>query len=270
MANYPELKFKNYGNEGFFEWGKERLGLWERFYDIEEIEDIEVYIAELQEIIKEDPEFLDAYNSLGWLEIELKNYGNALLFFDSAYKIAQKCIPKNFKGQISWGIIENRPFLHTLYGLCIAHLFTKSWKKASLISEKILKYNPNDDQGIRALAIHSYIAQGEFKKILKICRKYPQDTLPDVLYGKVLAYYRLDEMEKAKKALKDAIEISPNVGKELIKSKHKAFSGENFFAFFGEEGEAFDYWERLGEYWTDLRLKKMIKEMLEKNTGKPL
>ncbi len=266
MRKYPNLKFICDNKEGVFDWGEERDVLWERLYHAEDIDDIEEYILELRSIIEEDPEFIAAYNGLGGLEISLNNYGNALLIFETAYKIAKKYIPRDFKGRIPWGFIDNRPFLRTLNGLGHVYLFIREWRKASLIFEKILKYNPDDNQGIRSLAIHSYIAQGKFKNVLKICRNYPNDILPDVPYGKVLAYYRLDKLEKAKKALEEAIEISPNVAKELIKSRHKKPLDDGSITLGGEE-EAYYYWKQLGEYWTDVKLKKLIKETLEEKLG---
>ena len=263
MLKYPDLKFYINDEEGQFDWGKERHNLWERFYDIEEIEDPDTSIYELQKLINEDPIFIDAYNSLGWWEIYIMNYGNAIYYFDTALRIANKYIPKNFKGSIIWGILDNRPFLRMLHGIGFTNLLLSEWSKATSVFTKILKYNPHDNQGIRALIIQSLIAQGQFRKILKLCNDYSDDTMVDVLYGKALAHYRLDKLEKAKTALKNAIKLSPNVAKELLKKRHKPPTKDDGFLTVAGEDEAYDYWKRIGQYWTDIKLQKLIEEVIE-------
>ncbi|NOZ61288.1 MAG: hypothetical protein GXO74_06370 [Calditrichaeota bacterium] len=51
-------------------------------------------------------------------------------------------------------------------------------------------------------AIHSYMALRKFTEILNICEKFPDDALPDILYGKVYAYFRPDRLAKGKKRSK--------------------------------------------------------------------
>lgn len=269
MPNYPKLKFKisNYGGEmsGEFVWGNARNKLFERYYDAEDIDDPETAYEELFGIIKEDPEFIDAYNSMGWWEIRLRNYGNAFCHFNRAYSIGNNLVPKNFPGSIDWAFPDNRPFLNAMHGFGLTHLFMREWEKAENVLEKILQYNPNDNQGARALVIESYLAQGKFKEILTVCKKYPQDIFPDTLYGRVYAYYRLDKMDKAEAALHDAIEYLPNVAKELLKEKHIEIKSEHpGSVIIGGEAEAWEYWDRVGLHWTDPKLLQFIAEGLKK------
>ena len=64
---------------------------------------LDVNLDTFEEIIEEDPEFIPAYNRLGWLESDNYNYGNALSYFMKSYKIGNKLIPTKFNGQIHWG-----------------------------------------------------------------------------------------------------------------------------------------------------------------------
>lgn len=262
MSKYPDIKFLIRDDEGEFHWGKERNTLWERFYDIEDISDSDIYIYELQKLINEDPMFIDAYNSLGNWEFDLKNYGHALYYFDTAKRIASRYIPKSFKGLITWGNLDNRPFLRSLYNAGLANLLLSEWAKATSVFTKILKYNPNDNQGARAPLIQSLISQGQFRKILKICNDFSDDSMVDIIYGKVLAFYKLDQIDKAKTTLIDAIGCSPNIAKELLKKRHKSPKMNDGFLTAGGEDEAYDYWKRLGHYWTDIKLQKLINEVL--------
>ncbi len=248
------------GVDGEFVWGLGRSPLFERFYTADELSNPELAKRALNKILRQDPQFVDAYNSLGWWEIEFANYGNAKELFDKAFNIGNDVIPKNFSGQIIWGIIDNRPFLRAMHGLGLCYLFTNDFNKALQVFNKMLGYNPNDNQGIRALAIHCNIALGRFNAILEICNKYPEDILPDTLYGKVLALYKLNKTTKAKEALKEAVICSPLVVKELVKKRHKKIKSEfPGSVTVGGADEAYDYWESLGQYWTDPDLIDFIK-----------
>ena len=107
------------------------------------------------------------------------------------------------------------------YGGYLNDDFVVEYEKAVNIYDKVLEYNPNDNQGVRALAIEANLLMGNYRKILKICKFYPEDTMPDTLYGKFVAYYRLGQKDKAAEILKEANKILPNVPKELLKEKHK-------------------------------------------------
>ena len=150
-----------------------------------------------------------------------------------------------------------------MQGLGLAYLFMREWEKASQIFSKMLNYNPEDNQGIRALIIQSYLAMGKFKDVLKINKLFPEDILPDTLYGAVLANHRLDKIDEAKKALKTAIVYSPNVAKELIKKNHTKKELSDSVIVGGEE-EAYDYWERNGLFWTDPKILKFVEDGLMK------
>jgi tetratricopeptide (TPR) repeat protein len=246
--------------EGEFDWGLNREEIFERFYDAEELDDPDLAFREYYQIIDDDPEFIDAYSSLGWWEIRMSNYGHAFVHFITAYEIGSKLIPKDFQGTIIWGIIGNRPFLRTMHGLGLAYESMRQYEKADLIYEQILAYNPNDNQGVRALAIENKLFMGDYKGILKICELFEEDAMPDVLYGKVVALYRLGRKDKAKYSLKEAIEYCPNVAKELLKKKHSEIQNDVPGTLtFGGEDEAYDYWQRTRVIWTDAELVNFVK-----------
>ena len=269
MPNYTKLKFKidNFNGEqhGMFIWGNSRKDIFDRYYNAAEMSNPEEKAIEFEKIIEDDPEFIDAYSSVGFIELDFFNNGNAFHYFSQGYQLGKKLIPKNFNGQIIWGMMENRPFLRTMQGLGLSYLFMREWENASKIFKKMLSYNPNDNQGIRALIIESYLALGKFEDVLKIQKLFPEDAMPDTLYGVVLANYRLDKMDKAEKSLQEAIKYSPNVAKELIKKKHKKVKSEMpNSTIVGGEDEAYDYWDRIGPLWTDPKLLKFLESGLKK------
>lgn len=268
MSKYPELKFKVYEGEeaptGVFEWGASRKEIFDRFYEAQEIEDAGSASFNLETILEDDPEFIDAYSSLGWMELDLFNYGNAFSFFMEGYSVGTAVIPKNYRGRIEWAHTENRPFLRVMQGVGVTYLNIEEWDRAIKVFADMLNYNPNDNQGVRALLMQCYIAQGKFKEILKLCDMFSDDTLPDILYGKVMACYRLEKQRDAEEALKAAIEFLPNIAKELLKKKHKQpkeYASD--VVTVGGDDEAYDYWLRNGQYWTDPALLKFIEKGLK-------
>ncbi len=268
MPKYSKLKFKvdtfdDGEQHGHFDWGSSRVELFESFSEIDDYNNLEEAVLEYIAIIEEDPEFIEAYNSLGWLELEILNFGNALQCFDDGYQVGRKLIPKNFNGSIDWGFLENRPFLRAMQGIGMVYLEIGQRQKATNQFNHLLKYNPNDNQGVRALAIESLIAQGKFKEILKINATYPNDILPEVMYGAVMANYYLGKEKEAKKALKDAIKLHPHVAKELTKTKHKKIESEiHGHVSIGGEDQAYEYWDRTRQYWTNPQLLAFIKDGL--------
>jgi tetratricopeptide (TPR) repeat protein len=265
IPKYDKLKFNCSKAEGEFEWGKNRYELFQRFYDADEILEKDIAESEFKMIIKDDPEFIDAYNSLGWLEIDVKNFGNSLKHFSNAFRIGNTLIPKNFDGKIIWGVIDNRPFLRSLQGLGVTYIFINEFEKALFYLEKNLKYNPNDNQGIRSLAIHCYIALGEFNKVLKLCKSFPDDALAETQFGMVLANYKLAKYKEAEESLKDTLKWHPLVAEELISKKHKEVKSEfRATITLGGEDEAYEYWKMMGQFWTGRELKQFIKTGLEK------
>lgn len=149
------------------------------------------YLNKLDRLIEKEPDLLDAYNAAGavclelaektqsdgWVDIAYEYYSRA---FDRSYEL----IPDGFKGQIIWGILDNRPFLRSHHGLILCHLQSKKYTEAAKLMEKHLKWNPNDNIGIRYLMGDTYLHIGNCTKarkslvvgIAKDCVIYPSNA----------------------------------------------------------------------------------------------
>jgi tetratricopeptide (TPR) repeat protein len=264
MNKYGKLRFVKSKNDGRFDFGNKRQLLFERFYDACEMEDEEAAGLELLKIIEEDNEFIEAYNRLGWEAMGSDNFGLARVFYFGAYDICDELIPKNFKGEISWTNIDNRPFLRALYGLGLTFLYVNDFITALQYFNKILEYNRNDNQGARASVIHCYMALGDFKGILKVCNSYSEDGLLEVLYGRAFALFYLDRLDESKKALNDAISLYPLIAKELVSAKYKPFPDRNpEVQVCGSKEEAEYYLSEFGHYWINPKLKEFLKNGLK-------
>lgn len=153
------------GIEGRFEWGSDRKRIFDRFYDaLELIEsgDAKKAINRLRAIIKQDPDFIDAYNSIGEDFLERDKPEKAREYYGKAYEIGKRAIPKEFDGKMKWGFLENRPFLRTMSGLGRCYSELKRLDDAIELFEAILAYNPNDNQGVRYLLGDLYLQKGKY------------------------------------------------------------------------------------------------------------
>ena len=107
------------------------------------------------------------------------------------------------------------------------------------------------------------------ESVLEVCDKYPDDAMPETLYGRPLAHFQLGKKEEAKEAMKAAIELLPLVAQELVKKSHrkpKCWVPERVTV--GGADEAYDYWERSGKYWKETKgAIEFVKECLEESAN---
>lgn len=222
-------------------------------------------------LIIEYPEFVDAYHHLAMLLDETGRKKEAFEIWQKAVQLTIDCFISGFCDdgkQLPWGLLDNRPFLRAYHGLGLMHLKRREIQKALSIFSNILRMNPNDNQGVRALVIHCYFDLNNPQKVLDICHDYPDDAHEAVIYGKALAFYQIGEKDRAGEALRDAINILPLIAKELIKGNHRkpknAYRGH---ITIGGLDQAYYYWVNQGKYWKSTpRAIDFVKEWLEKFT----
>ncbi|HPQ42329.1 MAG TPA: cytoplasmic protein, partial [bacterium] len=78
----------------------------------------------------------------------------ALSHYEVGMRIGELSLGENFNGVLSWGLVDNRPFLRCMqgYGLCLWRL--ERFDEAAAIFQRMLWLNPSDNQGIRFLIDH--------------------------------------------------------------------------------------------------------------------
>jgi hypothetical protein len=75
----------------------------------------------------------------------------ALHHYEVGVRIGELSLGDSFDGVLSWGWIDNRPFLRCLsgYGLCLWR--QGRFDEAGAVFERLLWLSPSDNQGIRFL-----------------------------------------------------------------------------------------------------------------------
>lgn len=107
----------------------------------------------LTELCRADLRCLDAHAHLG--NFKFKHFQMiALSHYEVGMRIGELSLGENFNGVLSWGLVDNRPFLRCMqgYGLCLWRL--ERFDEAAAIFQRLLWLNPSDNQGIRFLIDH--------------------------------------------------------------------------------------------------------------------
>ena len=151
---------------------------------------------------------------------------------------------------LPWLISDNRPALRTL-----ARAVSLSDQGASAAGRRrlinwYLDINPNDNHGLRAVAIDELLIEGHDQSALDLIDRYPDDRQhAELIYGGVLALYRLNRKGEALTRLLKAGERLPLVFEYLLKEKvRKPKLREGRIAIGGKD-QAWLYRESMRDTW---------------------
>ncbi len=218
-------------------------------------------------VLAQMPDHLDAIHHLALVLSERGLIGEARDLWDQAVRIGHKAFPQDFelrRDRLEWGWLENRPFLRCLHGLALTRYNDGEIEEALRLFQELLSLNPNDNQGVRATAQGALFKLGRFEDALKIAKQYPNDIMPETLYGRALALFKLGRRQEATVALQEAVEHLPLVGKELLKTKHRLpKTARPDMVTVGGADEAYYYWEHLGRFWEeDAEVLEWLREIM--------
>ena len=204
-------------------------------------------------VLAEMPDHLDAIHHLAMVLSDRYLSEQARDLWEQADRIARKVFPQDFdtgKDRLEWGWLENRPFLRCLHGLALVRYEEGRTEDALRLFQELLPLNPNDNQGVRAIAQETLFELGRLEEALKVARQYPDDVMPETLYGRALVLFKLGRQREATRALKEAVEYLPLVRKELLKVKHHLpKTARPDIVTVGGPDEAYYYWEDWGRFW---------------------
>jgi tetratricopeptide (TPR) repeat protein len=217
--------------------------------------DAKIAKVQFRQLIKEYPEYLDAYHHLALTWYRQGKVEKAADLWKQGIEFALKLFPSNFSIQqdrLIWGFVVNRPFLRLYHSYGLSLLWNGAAEKALEVVENLVSLNPNDNQGARALVVECNFELGQPEGVLAICNQYRNEGLEQLLYGRVLALFQLGDVKKASKALHRAAQHLPLVANELVKPTHrrpKDYDEEHVALW--TEGQAYGYWKDFGKFWSD-------------------
>jgi hypothetical protein len=102
----------------------------------------------LMDALGMDLRVIDAHAHLGNMEFE-RSPSRAVVHYEMGIRIGELSLPRGVDILLPWGRTYNRPFLRCLHGdgLCVWR--AGDFAGARRVFERILSFNPNDNQGVR-------------------------------------------------------------------------------------------------------------------------
>jgi hypothetical protein len=104
----------------------------------------------LHELLKQDVRCIDAHAHLGNFALD-EDPPRALDHYGRGVAVAELSFPPGFDGVLSWGLVDNRPFLRCLHGYALALWRLRRFDAAAQVLDSMLWLNPADNQGASAL-----------------------------------------------------------------------------------------------------------------------
>jgi len=127
--------------------------LYKIYYDaMEDLSDGNIASAEnlLQKILKNDVDFVEAYNGLMLVYMDKGDKAKAYEYADLAYAKTKKIFPK-WPKEMEWAELDNRKYLRAVCNRAIVYHENEDKKNAEKLYRLLLKLNPGDNQGVRYL-----------------------------------------------------------------------------------------------------------------------
>lgn len=210
--------------------------------------------AMFERALKRNPSDIDALHHLAVVLDRAGKAEEARRLWTDAVRLGREAIPAGFhkgRDRLSWGWLENRPYLRALQGLGCSHLELGKKDEALAIFEELLDLNPDDNQGVRELALELYLEAGRMDKARELVNvKYKDDAMAGLLYGRSLVLFKTGDRKRAEQELKAALSLSPKIAAELLKASHRRPEAEMpGYITMGGWDEAFEYWEAFGRFW---------------------
>ena len=106
--------------------------------------------AMLMRLLEADLRCLDAHAHLGNLGFD-PFPEQAIRHYEAGVRIGELSLAPEFGGVLSWGLLDNRPFLRCLHGYGISLWRLGRSDEAARVFERALWMNPSDNQGFRFL-----------------------------------------------------------------------------------------------------------------------
>lgn len=118
------------------------------------------YRKALGELVERNPWFIDGHAHLGYAAYERGEFESALDACERGYSLGLQAMPAGFEQFIEWGFLENRPFLRAAHGVVLCRLRLGQRAEAVSVMERMLAWNPSDNQGVRYIIGSEYLRAG--------------------------------------------------------------------------------------------------------------
>ncbi|MCY4633168.1 MAG: hypothetical protein OXG04_01445 [Acidobacteria bacterium] len=207
-------------------------------------------IDRIQALTRDEPDHIDVHAHLGAILLENDRTDDAKTAYARAFDIGAALLSRGFEGTIAWSVLENRPFLRAAHGVVLTRLATGERAEAITLMEKMLAWNPNDNQGVRFMLGSEYLRHGKRTAARRILTAHAAEYPP---YRYELGLLRIQKKEwtEAATSLRLGFIENPYIAEALCGSIEpmplSIWHGSNYH----EPGIALDYDDQFGPLWED-------------------
>ncbi len=206
------------------------------------------YLKTLKAMVERHPYFIDGHAHLGGALLSEGKSKLALQAYLCGLDVGERAIPIGFSGLIQWGFLENRPFLRSAYGAALCHIRLGKHIDALHLMEKILSWNPNDNQGVRFLIGSEYLRAGEATKAKSIFKVHAAEY-PPYHYEQALLYLKAGDFVSAATHLRFGFVANGYIAEMLSGNPDPAPLAIWHDSNFAEPELARDYLAQYGDLW---------------------
>ena len=168
----------------------------------------------LGELTATAPEHIDARAHLGSVLMKCERLQEAAAEYERAFEMGSRALPGDFDGRIEGIRLDNRPFLRAAYGLALVRLKTGKRPAAIRLMERVLQWNPNDNQGIRLIIGSEYLRAGNRARAGKVLREHA-DEYPPYRYELGLLHLQKQQWAEAATSLRHGFVDNPYIAEIL-------------------------------------------------------
>jgi tetratricopeptide (TPR) repeat protein len=205
------------------------------------------YRSALEALVERHPDFIDGHAHLGsWLMQDGKPK-LALQACLRGLELGEGAIPAGFKGLIEWGCFENRPFLRAAYGAALSLIRLGQHNEALQLMERLLVWNPHDNQGVRWLIGSEYLRVGETEKAGLVFAN--EAVYPPYHYENALSGFRAGDLIAAATSLRRGFVSNGYIAEILAGNPDPALLAIWHSCNLAEPDTARDYMDRYGGLW---------------------
>ncbi|MBM4093171.1 MAG: tetratricopeptide repeat protein, partial [Planctomycetes bacterium] len=193
----------------------------------------------LRAFIRRFPYHIDSYHHLGIIETDRGRRGRALKYFEMGYRIGLRSVSEGFSGTLPWIHLENRPFLRAAHGYGLALELQRRHLDAVDVYERILAWNPNDNQGVRYLLPSLYLQARAPQKARATLERHGADGMN--LYTRCLLEIQDGRRREALRWLCRALSYNLYLPRMVLAGKKVSHHEATCTVVVGSEHEAGQY-----------------------------
>lgn len=177
-------------------------------------------VALANKAIKLYPLCIDAHSLIGQDFLYYKNNPQrALEYFNKAVECGVQQYPQVINAKrIHYSVNSNRPYIRALHYRMLALSELQRYKEAVVEGKKLLRYNPNDNLGVRGIVCQWMFMVGDYNGVQKVIKKYSADSC-ELAWSQVLLHLARGEMMEADYAKVKAKRYNPYVPQMIASGK---------------------------------------------------